>query len=457
MLCNSGDDIFNYVMKPLTINHHPSTIILGIGSNLGDRAAYIAHAINLLSKILSEIRISSIYESEALMPEGAPISWNIPFLNLAISAKTELSPASLLKKIKQIEKKVGRKKSYKRWSPREIDIDILAFGKKNITTKDLTIPHKNLLERAFFLLPMQDIAPDWKYPVRGKNHGKTIRTLVKSCLDKLDTKRTEIYLPKKTKIVGILNITPDSFSDGNLFMTPEKAIKMAKTLKKDGADIIDIGAESTRPGAKNIGQKEEWRRLNKILKILTKNNFISVDTRHQKTADSALKLGVLWINDVSGFADKKMIAVAKKYKSDVVIMHNLGIPANPKKTIPEKSDTIKIIYNWAKKKISALEKSGIKKEKIIFDPGIGFGKTAEQSLAIIKSVENFNSLGVRIMIGHSRKSFLKLFTDKPPEERDVETAAISAFLSGKVDYIRVHNVRVNLAALKNPEKHKKLW
>jgi len=134
---------------------------------------------------------------------------------------------------------------------------------------------------------------------------------------------------------------------------------------------------------------------------------------------------------------------------DVVMMHQLGIPANSKKTIPSNQDPVELVYDWIEKQLNTLEKLGIKRERIISDVGIGFGKTAEQSLELIQHISDFNPLGTRLLVGHSRKSFLKLFTEQPPANRDIETLAISLFLAKQnIDYIRVHNVEMCARAMK---------
>jgi dihydropteroate synthase len=254
-------------------------------------------------------------------------------------------------------------------------------------------------------------------------------------------------MTSKTKIVGILNVTPDSFSDGGNFFAPEHALNQAKKMIEEGAEVIDIGAESTRPNATPLTDAQEWERLLPILPSLIKiakenNTQVSVDTRHPDTASKAIQLGVDWINDVSGCNDPQMIQLIKSNNVKLVVMHNLGVPVNPKIKIPDNENAVEVIFNWGKKKIAELINKGITQDKIIFDPGLGFGTTASQSLEIIKSINEFNKLNVPILVGHSRKSFLSLFTDKPFAERDLETSIVSAFLNSKnVDYIRVHNVR----------------
>ena len=162
----------------------------------------------------------------------------------------------------------------------------------------------------------------------------------------------------------------------------------------------------------------------------------------------ATNIEVDWINDVTGGSDTEMIKIIASSNYSVVIMHNLGVPANPAITVPDNENVTQIVMSWLKEKIKLCECYGVEKSKIIIDPGIGFGKTAHQSLQIIKNIENFKELGCQILVGHSRKSFFNLFTDKPYSERDIETYVTSVFLASKnVDYLRVHDVEGNIRAL----------
>lgn len=255
-----------------------------------------------------------------------------------------------------------------------------------------------------------------------------------------------------TAIVGIVNVTPDSFSgDGKIdtgFGAKEKIIQMIR----DGADIIDIGAESTRPGATLLSPQEEWQRLEPVIETARKNIGqvgFSLDTRHSETAEKFITaIGTdharsLYINDVSGGRDSAIIDIARQYNVNLVLTHSLTVPADPKVTIAADEDAVQVVYAWASEILNRLGGD------VIIDPGIGFGKTPEQSFAIIKNIAKLKSLGTRVMVGHSRKSFLSLFTDKPSALRDPETVLFSDYLAGEgVDYLRVHDVKSHVAMLK---------
>ena len=240
-----------------------------------------------------------------------------------------------------------------------------------------------------------------------------------------------------TKIMGILNVTPDSFSDGRVFFDSNAAIARIKTLIGEGADIIDIGAESTRPGATPLSPEQEWQRLSPVIQSLPSfaGGDFSIDTRHAQTAR---KLNYIYmINDVSGFADPDMVSAVKNADCKLVVMHSLSVPADKNITLPESEDVMQVLIDFAEKRIAGLEKEGIQRQRIIFDPGIGFGKTAKQSLQIIREVAQLKALNVPILIGHSRKSCLSEYGD----DRDAATLEVSQFLVAQgVDYLRVHDV-----------------
>jgi dihydropteroate synthase len=256
---------------------------------------------------------------------------------------------------------------------------------------------------------------------------------------------------KRPAIMGIVNVTPDSFSgDGVL---AEAAIRHAHALMEKGADILDIGAESTRPNATPLSADEEWARLGPVLEGIVAQRWrmrlrLSVDTRHAQTAARALAMGVDIINDVSGLADPAMAEILAEHACDIVVMHALSIPANPLLTLPEDCDIVAEILAWKNHIASHATLRGIGAERLIYDPGIGFGKTAQQSLTLVQSADILTKTGGRWLFGHSRKSFLKLVTDAPADARDEATLAFSAQLAeAGVDYLRVHNVARHVALL----------
>ena len=249
---------------------------------------------------------------------------------------------------------------------------------------------------------------------------------------------------RKTKLAGVLNITPDSFSDGGKFLNAEAAQKHLIEMINDGADIIDIGAESTRPFSEGVTAEEQIKRLKPILEFIRKENIktpISVDTRSSEVAEFSLDMGVSIINDVSGFDfDDKLAQVIAKYDAEVIIQHSKGTPENMQKA-PEYENVIDEIYFSLKNKIEYAKNIGI--SKIIIDPGIGFGKTRENNFEILNRIEEFYSLNCPVMVGVSRKSLLGIKEDNN-ELKDTLTLAVSYPLIQKgVDYLRVHNVKLH--------------
>lgn len=436
-------------------------VILGLGSNLGDRLARLRQALHHLKEApgLLVKQVSPVYMSDALLPPNAPPHWGRPYFNAALRCETTLSPEALLTCIKTIEKKMGRTPD-KDWGPRLIDIDILAWDDRVHYDEKLHVPHEHLTTRPFALWPLADVAPHWVYPAKGPFKGKTAIEIAeqwgpnRTGLGPLRTK-TLPYRIDFPQLVGIVNITPDSFSDGGHCLNLEAALRHIEHLKKHGAEIIDLGAEATGPSAQAIGPDAEWERLAPIVSLALEKRHegplpikISVDTRHAKTAEKALTQGVDWINDVSGLEDGDMRHVLRSAPCDIVVMHHLGIPVQSN-TLPLHENPTKQVYQWIEEKLVFLEKQSISRERLIIDPGIGYGKTAEQSLALLQSITIFKKLGVRLLVGHSRKSFLKQFTLLPPEERDIETITLSLSLAKQaVDYLRVHNVECHERSFK---------
>ncbi len=250
---------------------------------------------------------------------------------------------------------------------------------------------------------------------------------------------------KRTYIMGILNVTPDSFSDGGNFNNIDAAIKHAREMIEDGVDIIDIGGESTRPGHKYVEADEEIQRVTPVIKELKKeiNVPISIDTYKSKVAEEALKLGVEMINDVWGLKrDKDMAKVVAKYDAHVCIMHNQdGTDYN--------EDIMESIKKSLNESISIALKAGVKKDKIVLDPGIGFGKTFEQNLEVLKRLDELNDLGYPILLGTSRKSVIGNVLNVEPKERLEGTIATTVLgIRDGVDIVRVHDVKENLKAAK---------
>ncbi len=245
------------------------------------------------------------------------------------------------------------------------------------------------------------------------------------------------------KVMGILNVTPDSFSDGGKYFSTDSAVDKALQMIDEGADIIDIGGESTRPGSDPVEMKEEISRTIPVIKkliSLRKNLIISIDTTKSEVARQALESGASIINDISGLTfDKDMISVARDFKAGVIIMHIKGNPKTMQQN-PFYEDVIKEVKDFLISQVKLAEDNGV--QKIIIDPGIGFGKRVEDNFNIMRNLESFKSIGYPLMIGLSRKSFIGKTLNLEVDDRDMPTVileAISVVKSARI--IRTHNVK----------------
>ncbi len=249
---------------------------------------------------------------------------------------------------------------------------------------------------------------------------------------------------KRTYIMGILNVTPDSFSDGGKFNSIDEALKHAIKMVEEGADMIDLGGESTRPGHKFVSAEEEISRIVPVIKRLKEeiNVPISIDTYKSEVAEEALKLGVDMVNDVWGLTyDGKMADVVAKYDGEVCIMHN-------QEGTDYDKDIMEAIKEFLQNSIDMALKAGVKKEKIVLDPGIGFGKTYEQNIEVLERLGELRDLGYPVLLGTSRKSVLgKILENSTPKERVNATVATTVLgVKDGVDIVRVHDVKENKEA-----------
>ncbi len=262
---------------------------------------------------------------------------------------------------------------------------------------------------------------------------------------KLTIQNYSFHWGKLTYIMGILNVTPDSFSDGGDYYTPEAALKQAQALVDAGADIIDIGGQSTRPGAEQISLGEELKRVVPVVEAMASvvKIPISVDTTRASVAKAAVEAGADMVNDISGGTfDPDMLPVVAQLGVPIVLMHIRGTPVSMQK-LTDYQDLIGEIYSFLEEQVNAAIAAGIKRSHIIIDPGIGFAKTGEQSVEILRQLRRFNSLGVPMLVGVSRKSFIGRIINQPdPKGRIWGTAAACcSAIAGSADILRVHDVR----------------
>jgi dihydropteroate synthase len=244
-------------------------------------------------------------------------------------------------------------------------------------------------------------------------------------------------------VMGVLNVTPDSFSDGGQFFDADKAIDHGIRMAAEGAAIIDVGGESTRPGAKLVSDKEQIKRVVPVIKALCEKVSvpISIDTSNFEVATAALEAGAAMINDITALSDERVGKLAAEYRVPVVLMHIQGTPATMQ-VEPKYEDVVGEVLEFLLGRAKRTEQFGISKEMIFIDPGIGFGKTVEHNLLLLRNISRFVDSGYRVLVGTSRKSFIGRITGKEiPEERIFGTAATVALCAAAgISIVRVHDV-----------------
>jgi len=453
-------------------------IVIAMGSNVGDRVNTFDRALQLMkSSGLSITRHANLYETAP-----AYVTNQSRFLNSAIRGTTRLHPHELLKKLKEIEKDIGRTSGI-RYGPRPIDLDILLYGNSKINSETLIVPHERIHERPFVLAPLVDllgasgedgIETSWHslskcsggfFELWNKLGGESI----------IGTETIKRVLPvgnrlldwsERTLVMGVLNLTPDSFSDGGKFQQVEAAISQAKLLISEGADIIDIGAQSTRPFAKRLSPNEELERLVPVLDEIMKipemdGKLLSVDTFYAEVASEAVKRGAHMINDVSGgLLDPKILKAAAELRVPYVAMHMRGDPSTMQSEQNlHYDDVCKEVASELYAQVREAELSGIPLWRIVLDPGIGFSKKSKHNLEVIMGLESIRremgkmSIGashVPILLGPSRKRFLGEICNRAnPVERDAATvAAVTAGILNGANIVRVHNAGYGADAAK---------
>ncbi|RLN34421.1 folate synthesis bifunctional protein, mitochondrial-like [Panicum miliaceum] len=432
-------------------------IVIAMGSNVGDRVSTFNRALQMMkSSGVNITRHACMYETAPAYVTDQP-----RFLNSAVRGTTRLGPHELLKKLREIDKDIGRTGGIS-YGPRPMDLDILLYGNSQIDSGTLIVPHERIHERPFVLAPLVDllgtssddgIEKSWHslskcnggfFELWNKLGGESI----------IGTEGIKRVLPvgnclldwcERTLVMGILNVTPDSFSDGGKFQQVEAAISQAKLLISQGADIIDIGAQSTRPFAKRLSQNEELERLIPVLDEVTKipeieGKLLSVDTFYAEVATEAVKRGVHMINDVSA-----------ELGVPYVVMHMRGDPSTMQSDENLQYDDIHIdIASELSAKVREAELSGIPLWRIVLDPGIGFSKKSGDNLKVIAGLKSIRremgktSIGashVPILLGPSRKSFLREICDSAnPADLDAATVLpVTIGILNGANIVRLHN------------------
>ena len=312
-------------------------------------------------------------------------------------------------------------------------------GNKKISFGQIEILTRNSIEK----IDLKDIKKLPK-PLR-KKINKDLKIIVKK-----NKNFSSLNFNKIPNIMGVLNLTPDSFSDGGKFNKKTTGISHAKNLFKFGADIVDVGGESTRPGSKPVSKKEEWDRIKEILKDVNKKIPLSLDTRKSEIMNKGIQLGVKLLNDVSGLSyDPKTVGVLKKNKTPFVIQHSQGTPEKMQKN-PKYKNELLDIYDFFERKIKFLISMGVKHNNIMIDPGIGFGKNLKHNMNLIRDISIFHTLGFPILVGVSKKRFIKEIAGiNDTENRTGGTVASSLYLASQgVQILRIHDVKELMQSIK---------
>ncbi|KAJ9160466.1 hypothetical protein P3X46_025866 [Hevea brasiliensis] len=453
-------------------------VVIALGSNVGDRLSNFNHALQLMKKSgITITRHGCLYETAPAYVTDQP-----HFLNSAVRAVTKFGPHELLGVLKKIEKDMGRTDGI-RYGPRPIDLDILFYGKFRINSDTLTVPHERIWERPFVMAPLMDLlGSDVENDTVACWHSLSIHSggLFESweklggeyLIGKEEMKRV---LPignhlwdwsRKTSVMGVINLTPDSFSDGGKFQSVDSVVSHVCSMISDGADIIDFGAQSTRPMASRISPQEELDRLMPVLEAVVKipemnGKLISVDTFYSEVALEAVKNGAHLVNDVSGGQlDPNMTKVVAGLEVPYVAMHMRGDPTTMQNSENLQYDNVcKQVAFELYSQIKDAELIGVPAWRIIIDPGIGFSKNTKHNLDILMGLPTIRAEIARkslatshapMLIGPSRKRFLGEICARPAAiERDPATiASIAAGILGGANIVRVHNVRDNLDAAK---------
>ena len=330
------------------------------------------------------------------------------------------------------------------------------YGKESqaLLIKKKTLPLNGLQNISFDHLEIITRTSKKKISIKEiKKLSKSLQKQIIFDLKKITSKNknfSNLDFQKPPNIMGVLNLTPDSFSDGGKFNKKNKGIKHALEMIRAGSKLIDIGGESTRPGSKTVNPKKEWNRIYKILRLVCKKIPVSLDTRKSEIMEKGIKLGVKIINDVSGLRyDKKTLDVLTKHQIPFVIQHSKGTPENMQIKPTYKNELLDI-YDFFENTIMYLKTAGIKHNNIILDPGIGFGKNLKHNINLISNVSIFHSLGFPILVGNSRKRFIKeVAKTNDSKNRIGGTIASSIYLMMQgVQILRIHDVNELIQGIK---------
>lgn len=444
-----------------------NTVYVALGGNIGDRPAFIHAALDALKAYVSVEETSHLYETQPMHVTDQPL-----FLNAVCRGATRLSPSDLLRALKRTEDELGRTKTV-RYGPRNVDLDILFYSDAVVDTPSLTIPHIRIPERDFVLAPLLDLEPDLRHP--------RLDLTVRQLWDRLEMPMPPRVMPLGDKIwhwsqtvhvMAILNMTTDSFSGDGLGGAPDPvaaACTLARQFAADGADVIDVGGYSTRPGHADIPIEEEISRVASVVSAL-RNEIdlpLSVDTFRVEVAEAALDAGAVWLNDVSGLRGAggprdvnlqtlpAIAALAARRRVPLVLMDNraplhVDDQERAAQNDATSTDFVSDVRLQLSRALDQARRAGVARWHRVIDPGIGFGKSVSQHTELIRRLDELTELSYPLLFGASRKGFLgKLAAGAPVGERLAATIAANVLAVQRgARIVRVHDVRENVQALR---------
>ena len=425
-------------------------VIIALGSNLGDRHGQLIAALDRLRAQTRLIDLSAIYQTEPWGYVDQP-----RFLNAVCAIETDLSPRELLNTLKQIEIDLGREATF-RYGPRTIDLDLLLFGDAITDEPDLQLPHPHMAERAFVLRPLLDIAPEAVHPILRHSIRQLAQHIDLAGVERWSLRPTLagdfiFHWGRITYVMGIVNVTPDSFS-GDGVTAVEQALAQARQMQSDGAHMIDVGGESTRPSAAHVDAEEELRRVLPVIEALRREGIgpISIDTYKSEVARAALDAGAAIVNDVWGLRyDADMAALVAARATPLIVMHNRSKPQDAafetrlggRYIGSTYENLLEDVKRELGESLALAEAAGIAAQRVIVDPGIGFGKTVAHNLELLDRIDELRALNHPILVGPSRKSFIGYTLDAPVDQRVEGTAAAAVIAIARgADIVRVHDV-----------------